>query len=97
LEIGDLMSADTMIDLFGNPARSGLRGRPPHQPTDDTRLIVSTLIDLGWQRPRLAEALGITQPTLRRWYRNELRRGHGQVSRKKTPVESPLGSATALI
>ncbi|ASY68881.1 hypothetical protein [Sinorhizobium fredii] len=63
------------IDLFGNPyvARPTKRGRPPHEVTKKTRNRVSMLVALGWANPRIAAALGVTLPTLHKYYFYELR------------------------
>jgi hypothetical protein len=69
-------SSEGDYDLFSDRikprAAACLRGRPQHTPTQDTETLVRTLSDLGWPRGRIAEAIGITQPTLRLRYRNEL-------------------------
>lgn len=62
------------LDLFGFPidARRGLRGRPRHVPTEERREIVRTMRAAGCLQPEIAEALGITGPTLRLHYHREL-------------------------
>ena len=63
----------TVYDLFGDPipANWGERGRPAHIPTQQNR--VSMLVALGWTNPRIAAALYITLPTLRKHYFSELK------------------------
>lgn len=46
----------------------GMRGRPPHVPTDETVNKVKMLLAFGWANSRIANALNITEPTLRRHY-----------------------------
>ena len=64
-----------IFDLFGDPVASGdgRRGRPPHLPTIQNRNKVNLLLALGWSNDRIAGALRITAPTLRRHYFSELR------------------------
>lgn len=67
--------ADEEIDLFGDPVRlpSGRRGRPAHVATQKNRNKVIMLLALGWANERIAGALHITQPTLRKHYFSELK------------------------
>ena len=64
-----------VLDLFGDPvpANWGGRGRPEHVPTQQNRNRVSLLVALGWSNARVAAALFITQPTLRKYYFSELK------------------------
>jgi hypothetical protein len=50
-------------------------GRPPHEPTDETRLQVKTLAAFGIRHPDIAAKLGITDDTLVKYYREELQSG----------------------
>ncbi|MGJ5000560.1 hypothetical protein ACQR10_04500 [Bradyrhizobium sp. HKCCYLRH2060] len=63
-----------VFDLFGDPvpANWGERGRPGHIPTQQNRNRVSMLVALGWGNGRIAAALFITVPTLRKHYFSEL-------------------------
>jgi hypothetical protein len=63
------------LDLFGDPvpANWGMRGRPEHVPSEQNRRKVSMLLALGWSNARIAAALFITVPTLRKHYFSELR------------------------
>ncbi|MDP9758310.1 MULTISPECIES: hypothetical protein [Agrobacterium] len=66
---------DQEIDLFGNPivdTRKGA-GRPPHEVTTKNRNRVKMLVALGWANPRIANALAISLPTLRKNYFQELK------------------------
>ncbi|UGY14605.1 MULTISPECIES: hypothetical protein [Bradyrhizobium] len=64
-----------VFDLFGDPVPSnwGQRGRPEHVPSQQNRNRVSLLVALGWNNARIASALFITQPTLRKHYFSELK------------------------
>lgn len=64
-----------VFDLFGDPvpANWGQRGRPEHVPTQQNRNRVSLLVAMGWSTARIAAALYITQPTLRKHYFSELK------------------------
>lgn len=63
------------FDLFGDPvpANWGKRGRPQHVPTDVNRSKVSMFLALGWSNERIAAALFVTLPTLRKHYFSELK------------------------
>lgn len=64
-----------ILDLFGDPvpANRGRRGRPQHIPTQENRNKVNMLLALGWSNERIAAALRITQPSLRKHYFSELK------------------------
>jgi hypothetical protein len=63
------------FDLFGMPyvERPTRRGRPAHEVTKKIRNRVSMLVALGWSNPRIAGAIGVTLPTLHKYYFYELR------------------------
>lgn len=63
------------FDLFGDPVPDGWgkRGRPEHIKTEQTRNKVIMLLALGWSNERIAKAIGITPPTLRKNYSRELK------------------------
>lgn len=46
----------------------GRRGRPPHVPTVENVNKIKMLLAFGWSNSRIANALCITEPTLRRHY-----------------------------
>ena len=71
----NLDSEATDFDLFGNPVRlgKGQRGRPPYEPTEKDRNKVKLLLALGWTNLRIANALEISNPTLKRKFRAELK------------------------
>jgi hypothetical protein len=64
-----------VFDLFGDPvpANWGKRGRPEHIPSQKNRNRVSLLLAMGWSNARIAAALLVTLPTLRKHYFSELR------------------------
>ncbi|TIW43744.1 MAG: hypothetical protein E5V72_17010 [Mesorhizobium sp.] len=64
-----------IFDLFGDPVPEGWgkRGRPQHVATAANRNKVNMLLALGWNNERIARALSITPPTLRKNYFRELK------------------------
>ena len=66
---------DCRLDLFGDPIpeNHGRRGRPAHVPTAANRDKVNLLLAFGWGNERIANAIGISEPTLRRSYKRELK------------------------
>lgn len=65
----------TDFDLLGDPIPEGWgkRGRPPHTPTDEKRKQVIMLQAFGWTLEKIAAALSISPPTLRKVYFRELK------------------------
>lgn len=63
------------FDLFGHRVRDGFgaRGRPPYEPSEKDRNKTKLLLALGWANGRVANALGISPATLKRYFRAELR------------------------
>lgn len=63
------------FDLLGDPIPEGWgkRGRPPHMPTEEKRRLVRQLLAFGWPIEKIAAAMTITPPTLRKNYFRELR------------------------
>ena len=63
------------VDLFGEavPANWGQRGRPEHIASQHNRHRVTMMLALGWSNERIAAALYITIPTLRKHYTSELK------------------------
>lgn len=63
------------FDLFGHPVRVGfgLRGRPPYEPSEKDRNKVKLLLALGWANQRVANGLGVSPATLKRYFRAELK------------------------
>lgn len=58
------------FDLLGDPIPEnfGKRGRPPHIPTEQNRNKIMLLLAQGWTDARIAAAMGITVPTLKKHY-----------------------------
>lgn len=67
--------AEVLFDLLGDPIPEGWgkRGRPPHMPTDEKRRLVKQLLAFDWSMEKIAAALSITPPTLRKNYFRELK------------------------
>lgn len=63
------------FDLLGDPIpeNHGGRGRPPHIVTSENRNKVMMLLAFGWKDERIARALRIAPPTLRKHYKVELK------------------------
>lgn len=63
------------FDLLGDPIPEGFgrRGRPAHRPTEEKRRLVIELLAFDWSLERIAAALSVTPPTLRKHYFRELR------------------------
>ena len=63
------------FDLFGHPVREGygMRGRPPFEVTEKDRNKVKLLLALGWSIERIANGIGVSPATLKRYFRAELR------------------------
>ncbi|WP_212748021.1 helix-turn-helix domain-containing protein [Maritimibacter alexandrii] len=61
-------------DIFGYPDRPGRgqKGRPKFQATAKDRNRVRLLLATGWSNKRIAAALEISEPTLRRAFKREL-------------------------
>src|SRR3954470_4786695 len=47
-------------------------GRPPHEPTDETRRLVEMMAGCGTPQMQIAPMVGISDETLRKYYRREL-------------------------
>jgi hypothetical protein len=65
-----------ILDLFGDPVPDnwGKRGRPQHIPTRENINKVTMLVALGWGNERVAMAMDITLPTLRKHYFSLIKR-----------------------
>ncbi len=63
------------FDLFGHPVRPGfgMRGRPPYEPTERDRNKVKLLLAIGWSISRIANGIGASPATVKRYFRAELR------------------------
>ncbi|GLR99213.1 MULTISPECIES: helix-turn-helix domain-containing protein [Bradyrhizobium] len=66
---------DDVFDLFGNPVRPGRgqRGRPPYEPTPEDRNKIKLLLALGKSIPVMANAIGVSPATVKRYFRAELK------------------------
>lgn len=64
------------FDLLGDPIPEGFgkRGKPPHVVTDEKRKVVIQLAAFDYSVEEIAAALGITKPTLRKYYFFELKK-----------------------
>ncbi|AZN71998.1 hypothetical protein D5400_12575 [Georhizobium profundi] len=73
--------SNEVLDLFGNPwvDKPRRRGRPRHEVSEKTRKRVSMLVALGWGNQRIADTIGITLPTLHKYYFYEV--GQRQTAR----------------
>jgi hypothetical protein len=62
------------LDLFGDPVPKnwGRRGRPQHVATRKNCNRVVMLLAMRWDNARIAKALSITEPTLKKHYEREL-------------------------
>jgi hypothetical protein len=69
-----------ILDLWGDPIppKPEKRGRPTHVVTEEKRLRVAVLRAYNLSQPEIAEAMGISVPTLRKNYLRELRDGMAQ-------------------
>lgn len=68
-------SFEPAFDLLGDPIPEnfGKRGRPPHMVTEEKRKLVKQLLAFDWTLEKIAAALSITPPTLRKNYFRELK------------------------
>lgn len=57
-------------------------GRPPYAPTEKDRSMVRAMIGFGIQDYEIARVLGISAPTLRKYYADELAVGHIEMNAK---------------
>ncbi|TWD58105.1 hypothetical protein FB480_101860 [Agrobacterium vitis] len=63
------------FNLFGwaDDAPMKGKGRPPHNPTKESRNKIILLLAMGRSNSEMAAALNITEPTLRKYYFSELK------------------------
>ena len=75
------------FDLFGEPVRPSAvkAGRPRHAPSDATRRAVRAMAADRRSQDQIAAAIGITGPTLRMHYHEELG-SSSQVWKRRTPL-----------
>ena len=78
-----------------------MAGRPPHQRSDETARQIRTMAQFGLPYEQMADIVGISVPTMRKHYRDELNKGAALANLKvgerlyKKAVEE--GDTTALI
>lgn len=68
--MGEVADETVELDLFGDPVfnRCAKRGRPEHVATARNRQKVDLLFAVGYDVKEVAQAMGISQPTLRKHY-----------------------------
>jgi transposase len=75
-------------------------GRPPHQPTDQTRLQAKTLAAVGIRHEDIAAKIGICADTLVKYYKHELDDGrvdaNAQIG-KSLYEQAKAGNTAAMI
>lgn len=71
----DFFRMSEIFDLFGHPIPEwrGRRGRPPYEPTEKDRNKIKLLLALGWSIERMANGIGVSPATLKRYFRAELK------------------------
>jgi hypothetical protein len=62
-------------------APSKRMGRPPYEPTEKDRKKLMLLLAVGWTLPRIANGLGVSEVTVWRYFRKELRDRHAMRDR----------------
>lgn len=67
---------------MSEPARIKRRTKPPHEPTHQARLKVSALAACGVPAETIAHEIGISKPTLLKYYRDELTHGRERIHAK---------------
>lgn len=77
--------------------------RPPHEPSEKDRKTVESMTGYGVPEDDIARVLGVSRPTLRKWYSHELDTGHikanSQVAQSlyQKAMGSGQGAVTACI
>jgi len=62
-------------------------GRKPFEPTTSNRLLVRKLAKAGWTQDQIAEGMGVSDETLRKYFRYELDMGNIEMC---STIESTL-------
>jgi hypothetical protein len=73
---------------------------PPHEPTDQMRVTAKTLSGLGVPHEDICHILSISKPTLHKYYREELDKGHAEANAKVAQSlfqQATSGNTTAMI
>lgn len=65
-----------------DPAPNFRGGRPAYEPTDKERAMVKLLVAAGVVQARIAEALGTSEPTLRKHFHQEILLGKTEIDAK---------------
>jgi len=63
----------------GSPLKAG---PPPYVITEETRIRVRVLAELGFTQDAIAEAIGITRPTLRKYFQDEFEKSSAALQEK---------------
>ena len=69
-----MTTEDNQPDVAGTRNQHGV-GRPPHQPSDVTRKMVTSAVGMGLDQNSISALLDIAPKTLRKFYRYELDTG----------------------
>lgn len=69
-----------------------MNGRPPHQPTDESREKVAILAGGGMSHEDIALVVGVSRPTLEKWYEHEL--SIGAQEKRAAVMQAVFESAT---
>ena len=75
-------------------------GRPKHSPTDETRVLVRDYLAMGARDEDIALKLGISEPTLNKYYKTELSLGKIEANAtiaKTLYKKAKNGDTTAMI
>ena len=74
-------------------------GRPPHEPTPELRRQVETMAGYGVPEDGIAHSIGISAPTLRKYYGDELKLGHVKANSAvaQSLYKKALGDGTASV
>lgn len=64
------------------PKPQSKTGRPPHAPTEEKRQMVASMVLFGLTQLQIGNVLKISEPTLVKYYRDELEATHAKVGAK---------------
>jgi hypothetical protein len=84
--------ADQVFDLFGHPVdpKRGGPGRPGKVVTEEKRNQVKALLAEGATQEEIAVVLGLSVPTLRKYYFRELKERHAWLLRLRSQMVTTL-------
>lgn len=94
------MTTDLNDDDNASSRATGRAGRPPHVPNEQLRSIVKRLAAQGNEWDAIAEAIGLSEPTLRKYYTMDVRAGLrlGKVrNTQRLHQAAEKGNVTAMI